>query len=202
MSNIGAAGAGAAEDNSGKFKEIDGRVRIAELVLRFGICATAIVAFVLIMTDTQVREFFTIQKTAKFSDMKSLIFLVVANGIVAAYSFVQGVRCIVTMLRGNMLLSKPLAWAIFSCDQVIAYLTVAAVAAALQSSIIGQFGEPKLQWMELCSLYGKFCKQAGEGLVSAVIASLGMVAISGISAFSLFRLYHGNNGSWLQYLAY
>lgn len=43
----------------------------------------------------------------------------VANGIAAAYSLVQGVRCTVAMLKGSVLFNKPLAWAIFSGDQVI-----------------------------------------------------------------------------------
>lgn len=42
----------------------------------------------------------------------------VANGIVAAYSLVQVMRCVVSMVRGNVLFSKPIAWIIFSGDQV------------------------------------------------------------------------------------
>lgn len=42
----------------------------------------------------------------------------VVNGIAAAYSLVQAVRCVVGMMKGNVLFSKPLAWAIFSGDQV------------------------------------------------------------------------------------
>jgi len=44
---------------------------------------------------------------------------VVANGIAAAYSLVQGVRCVVGMVKGSVLFSKPLAWVIFSGDQVL-----------------------------------------------------------------------------------
>lgn len=45
-------------------------------------------------------------------------FLVIVNGIAAAYSLAQVLRCVVNMVRGNALFSKPLAWAIFSVDQV------------------------------------------------------------------------------------
>ena len=45
-------------------------------------------------------------------------FLVIANGIAAGYSLIQGLRCVVSMVRGSVLFSKGLAWAIFSCDQV------------------------------------------------------------------------------------
>ncbi|KAK6149648.1 hypothetical protein DH2020_017173 [Rehmannia glutinosa] len=177
-----------------KLKVIDRRVRVAELVLRCLICGLAIVSAVLIVTDTQVREIFTIRKRAKFTDMKALVFLVIANGIAAAYSLVQVLRCVVSMIKGTVLFNKPLAWAIFSGDQVMAYLTLSAVAAAVQSGIIAQFGQTELQWMKTCKLYAKFCNQVGEGVASSLLACLSMVLLSAISAYGLFRLYGDNKG--------
>ncbi|KAF7803853.1 CASP-like protein 2B1 [Senna tora] len=160
---------------------LERRVKIAELVLRCVILGLGILAAVLVGTDTQVREIFTIQKKAKFTDMKVLVFLVVANGLAAGYSLIQVLRCVVSMIRGTVLFSKPLAWLIFSGDQVMAYVTVAAVGAAAQSA------------MKVCSMYGRFCNQVGEGIASAFVVSLSMVALSCISAFTLFRLYGGGN---------
>lgn len=54
-------------------KVVDKRVRLAELVLRCVICGLAIVGAVLIGTDSQVREIFSIRKKAKFTDMKALV---------------------------------------------------------------------------------------------------------------------------------
>lgn len=51
-----------------------------------------------------------------------------ANGITAAYSLVQGVRCVVGMVRGSVLFSKPLALAIFSGDQVLVFPIIEAIA--------------------------------------------------------------------------
>lgn len=175
-------------------KVIDRRVRLAELVLRCVICCLGVLAAVLVGTDTQVKEIFSIQKKARFTDMKALVFLVAANGIAAAYSLVQGVRCVVGMVKGSVLFSKPLAWAIFSGDQMMAYLTVSAVAAAAQSSVFAKLGQPDLQWMKVCTMYGKFCNQVGEGIASALLVSVSMVVLSCISSFSLFRLYGGNKG--------
>ncbi|KAF8414240.1 hypothetical protein HHK36_002240 [Tetracentron sinense] len=170
---------------------VDRRVRVVEVVLRGVICGLGVVAAVLVGFDTQVKEIFSIQKKAKFTDMKALVFLVIANGIAAAYSLVQGLRCVVSMVRGSVLFKKPLAWAIFSCDQVMAYMMLAAVAAATQSALIAELGQQELQWMKICNMYGKFCSQVGEGIASAVVVSLSMVALSCISAFNLFRLYGG-----------
>ncbi|PON34013.1 Casparian strip membrane protein [Parasponia andersonii] len=171
---------------------IDRRVRVAELVLRCLICALGLVACVLVGTDTQVKEIFSVQKKAKFTDMKALVFVVIVNGVASGYSLVQALRCIVSMVRGNVLFSKPLAWVIFSGDQVMAYVTVAAVGAAAQSAMFAKLGQPELQWMKICNMYEKFCNQVGEGIASALLVSLSTVVISGISAFNLFRLYGGN----------
>ncbi|KAF8410844.1 hypothetical protein HHK36_003381 [Tetracentron sinense] len=175
-------------------KVVDRRLRVAELVLRCVIFGLGVLAAVLVVSDTQVKVIFSIQKKAKFTDMKALVFLVIANGIAAAYSLVQGLRCVVSMVRGSVLFNRPLAWAIFSGDQVMAYLTLAAVAAAAQSAVFSELGQPELQWMKICNMYGKFCTQVGEGIASAVVVSLSMVTISCISAFNLFRLYGGNKG--------
>ncbi|GAB2298979.1 hypothetical protein Dimus_033055 [Dionaea muscipula] len=171
---------------------VDRRLRVAELVLRILICVLGVLAAALLGSDSQVRVFFSIQKKAKFTDMKSLVFLVVANGIAAIYSLIQVLRCVLSMIRGTVLFSKPLAWVIFFGDQAVAYLTLAAMAAALQSSVYGKQGQKELQWIKLCNMYEKFCNQAGEGMASAVVVSLSMAIISSFSAYSLFRLYGRN----------
>ncbi|XP_071700916.1 CASP-like protein 2B1 [Rutidosis leptorrhynchoides] len=179
-----------------KVKEVvDRRVKVAELILRSLICGLSLVAALLVATDTQVQEIFTIQKKAKFTDMKAFVFLVVANGIAAAYSLVQVLRCVVSMVRGNFLFNKPLTWLIFSGDQLIAYIVVAAIGAAAQSAVFSKVGEPELQWMKVCDMYEKFCNQVGKGIATSLIACASMVIVSSISAFSLFRLYGGNKGS-------
>ncbi|XP_044495918.1 CASP-like protein 2B1 [Mangifera indica] len=181
-------------------KVVDRRIRLVELILRCVICGLGVLAAVLVGTDSQVKEILSIRKTARFTDMKALVFLVIANGIAATYSLLQGVRCVLGMVKGSLLFNKPLAWAIFSGDQLMAYLTVAAVAAAAQSAAFAKMGQPELQWMKLCDMYGKFCNQVGEGIASAVLVSLSMVVLSCMSAFSLFRLYGGsksrNGGRW------
>ncbi|KAF5763338.1 putative casparian strip membrane protein [Helianthus annuus] len=173
-------------------KAIDRKVRLAELILRTAVCGLALVAALLVATDTQVKEIFTIRKKAKFTDMKSLVMLVVVNGVAAAYSLVQTFRCVVGMVRGSVLFNKPLAWLIFSADQVMAYMIVAAIGAAAQSAAFAKLGEPQVEWMKVCDMYGKFCTQVGEGIASSVLACASMIIVSAISAFSLFRLYAGN----------
>ncbi|KAL3614935.1 hypothetical protein CASFOL_040596 [Castilleja foliolosa] len=79
--------------------------------------------------------------------------------------------CVMSMIRGSVLLNKPLAWAIFSGDQVMAYLTIAAVGAAAQSDVFAKFGQTQLEWMQICSMYGKFCNQVAHDVDPPLITS-------------------------------
>ncbi|CAN6307668.1 unnamed protein product [Urochloa humidicola] len=170
------------------------RVRAAELFLRCAACGLAVVAAALLGADRQTRTFFSIQREARFTDMQSLVFLVIANGMAACYSLLQGARCMVSILTGGVLISRPMAWAIFSCDQVMAYFTISAVAVAMEAAMIGKYGNTQFQWMKTCHLYKRFCAQAGGAVACAVAASLNMVGISLVSAFNLFRLYGSGKG--------
>lgn len=48
----------------------------------------------------------------------------IANGIAAGYSLIQAIRCVVSAVKGSVLFSKPLAWVIFSFDQVHIYIYI------------------------------------------------------------------------------
>ncbi|KAH0870717.1 hypothetical protein Bca4012_079766 [Brassica carinata] len=190
-SGVGSSPGNVAVSHGGKMKLIDRKLKLTEVLLRCSATALALLALILIVTDTQVKKIFTIEKRAKYTDMKALVFLVVANGITAAYSLLQSVRCVVGSMKGSVLLNKSLAWAIFLSDQAMAYMSVAAIAASAESGLIGIRGEEKLQWMKVCNMFGKFCNRAAGGTASALLASIAMVFVSSISAFSLFRLYGG-----------
>ncbi|KAL5210391.1 hypothetical protein ABZP36_006014 [Zizania latifolia] len=174
---------------------LERRVRAAEVLLRCAACGLAVLAAALLGADRQTRVFFSIQKVARYTDMQSLVLLVIANGVAACYSLIQCARCLVSIVRGGVLpLSRPLAWAIFSCDQVMAYIVISAVAAAMEAALIGKYGQPEFQWMKTCHLYKRFCAQAGGGVACAIAASVNMVGVALLSAFNLFRLYGSGKG--------
>lgn len=64
--------------HGGKMKLIDRRLRLTELLLRCSVTALAFLGLILIVTDTQVKQIFTIEKRAKYTNMKSLV-LVIAH---------------------------------------------------------------------------------------------------------------------------
>ncbi|TKW29014.1 hypothetical protein SEVIR_3G367400v4 [Setaria viridis] len=172
------------------------KVKVAEVSLRAVLCLLSALAAALVATDSQTRTFFSFQKRATFRDMKAMVLLVAVAAAAAGYSLLQVARCCVTAAQraggGGTLTSRALAWCVFSCDQALAYAVLAAVAAALQASVIAKRGQPELQWMGICSMYGAFCRQAGGGIASAVAAAVAAVLLAFLSAFNLFRLYGHN----------
>ncbi|PNT62645.1 CASP-like protein 2B1 [Brachypodium distachyon] len=172
------------------------KAKLWELALRCLICLLGTLAAALVATDSQTRTFFSLEKKARYTDMKALVLLVAANGAAAAYSLLQAFRCAVSIARGGSgsSSSKVVAWSVFSGDQLLAYATLAATAAAAQASAIGKKGQPELQWMGICDLYGAFCRQVGGGIACAVGAGVAAVVLAPVSAFNLFRLYGGGGG--------
>lgn len=57
-------------------RAVDRKVRLAELILRSVTCVLALASVLLITTDSQVQDIFTIKKKAKFTDMKSLVYVI------------------------------------------------------------------------------------------------------------------------------
>ena len=53
--------------------ELEKRIKIIELTLRCVILCLGILASVLVITDSQVKQVLSIEKKAKFTDMKSLV---------------------------------------------------------------------------------------------------------------------------------
>ncbi|KAK3139892.1 hypothetical protein QOZ80_5AG0392250 [Eleusine coracana subsp. coracana] len=173
---------------------VERKVRVAEVALRCILCGLGTLAAALVATDKQTRTFFTMQKTAAFTDVRALVLLVAANAVAAGYSLLQAARCLFFFFGSDGLRSRALAWCVFSGDQALAYVALGAAAAALQASVVSKRGLPAFQWMEVCGLYGAFCRKAGGGIACAVAGVLAAVALAFISAFNLFRLY-GNKKS-------
>lgn len=76
-------------------------------------------------------------------------------------------------------------------------MSLAAAAAAAESAYLSKRGQKEFQWIQVCDLFGKFCTQVGEGLVTAFLVSLCLITVSGLSAYHLFRLY-GSKGKSVQ----
>ncbi|GLJ27010.1 hypothetical protein SUGI_0529300 [Cryptomeria japonica] len=169
--------------------KLENIMRISEVLLRFIVMIMALVCAVTVGVASENELVIGLRMTADFRLMKSLPCLVIIEGILSGYSLLQGVRCVWVRYKGSILLSKLLAWMIFSCDQVMAYASLAAAASAAESAYLAKNGVSELQWIKVCGFFGRFCLQTGAGIVIGLIAAVCMGALSVMSAYHLFRLY-------------
>ncbi|KAH9305026.1 hypothetical protein KI387_009430, partial [Taxus chinensis] len=170
-------------------------LRRSEVLLRFGVVIMSFISALTVGIASQTERVVGLEKTAKFIFIKALIFLVTTEGILAGYSLLQGFRCVSGMYKGSILTSKPLAWVIFSCDQMMTYISLAAAASAAESAYIAERGITELNWIKVCVYFKRFCFQTGGGVVMGFLAGVSMVVLSGMSAYNLFRLYGSNSRS-------
>lgn len=57
----------------GSLKAMDRKVKVAEVALRCLILVLGVLVASLVATDTQVKKIFSIEKKAKFTEMKALV---------------------------------------------------------------------------------------------------------------------------------
>lgn len=57
----------------GSLKSMDRKVKVAEVALRCLILVLGVLVASLVATDTQVKKIFSIEKKAKFTEMKALV---------------------------------------------------------------------------------------------------------------------------------
>ncbi|KAF7147419.1 hypothetical protein RHSIM_Rhsim03G0263900 [Rhododendron simsii] len=82
-----------------------------------------------------------------------------------------------------------MAWFCFFLDQATVYVVFAVNSAAMEASFLAVTGSSIFQWMKVCNRFTKFCVQIGGAFLSGIVASVLLIALSFLSAFSLFRLY-------------
>ncbi|KAI3800257.1 hypothetical protein L1987_28344 [Smallanthus sonchifolius] len=145
---------------------------VVELILRTLICGLGPVAALLVATDTQLKQIFAIQKKSQIH--RHEIPCVLGGSQCDSCSLFTGTD---SEMRGE------------TESKVMAYMMVAAVGAAAQSAAFAKIEEAEVEWMKICDMYGKFCNRVGEGITCSVFVCAGMLIVSAISAFNLFRLY-------------
>uniref|UniRef100_J3NDS2 CASP-like protein n=1 Tax=Oryza brachyantha TaxID=4533 RepID=J3NDS2_ORYBR len=62
---------------------LERRVKVADVALRCVVCGLAALAAALVGTASQTRTFFSLEKKARFTDMRALVFLVGAHAAAA-----------------------------------------------------------------------------------------------------------------------
>ncbi|KAG6522793.1 CASP-like protein 2C2 [Zingiber officinale] len=159
----------------------------------------AAMAALLLGLDSETETVIFISKKATVKDLTALWVMTIAASVTSGYHLLQLCRCVASAALGRQS-SGPqnklaALWLQFLLDQGVAYAIFVATMAGLQGSLVALLGVHKLQWVKLCNIYGRFCKQIGGGILCGAAAALAMAVVAAISAHRLFRLRYASSTS-------
>ncbi|XP_010542892.1 PREDICTED: CASP-like protein 1C1 [Tarenaya hassleriana] len=134
--------------------------RIGSVVLRLAALCASLGAVVTMVTSHQRASFFAVSLEAKYTDMPSFKYFVIANAVVSVYSFM------VLFLPKESLLWK---FAVVM-DLVSSMLLTSSLSAALAVAEVGKRGNANAGWLPICGQVAKFCGQITGALVAGFVA--------------------------------
>ncbi|GJN27938.1 hypothetical protein PR202_gb16006 [Eleusine coracana subsp. coracana] len=166
------------------------RVRPVETLLRAAPLGLCVAAMAIMLRDKQSNDFGTVA----YSDLGGFKYLVIANGLCAAYSLCSAFY---TAVPRPTTLSR--SWIVFLLDQVFTYLILAAGAASAELLYLAYNGDKEVTWSEACGVFGSFCHQARTSVVITFASVVCFVLLSLLSSYRLFSSYEapvplGNKG--------
>ncbi|XP_011071479.1 CASP-like protein 1 [Sesamum indicum] len=164
---------------------------VAEVVLRFLLFASAVVAVVVTVTSNQTKQVplqfppFQASLPAKFNHSPAFIYFVAALSVAGLYS-------IITTLLSFYALLKP-----GCCPQVLSHFVIfdvlllgvvaSATGAAGAVAYIGLRGNSHLGWKKACNVYDEFCKHVGSSIFVSLFASIVLTLLVLLSIYSLSK---------------
>ncbi|KAJ4766457.1 CASP-like protein [Rhynchospora pubera] len=168
-----------------------------DFLLRLLLLASAVSALVVLVTSKQTKLFATgltgpfafVERDAKFNYSPAFIYLLVALAVTCLYS-------IITILSSCALMSKPapaakILFTLILTDTLMVGILSSATGTAGAIAYVGLKGNSHTNWNKICNNYGKFCRHIGSSTGVSLFASIILVVLVLVSAYSLSkRSYH------------
>ncbi|XP_078148559.1 CASP-like protein 1D1 isoform X3 [Carex rostrata] len=168
-----------------------------DFLLRLLLLASAVSALVVLVTGKQTKRIATgqqapfafVERDAKFNYSPAFIYLLVALAVTCLYS-------IITMLSSCVFMSKPAPatktlFCLLLLDMLMVGIMASATGTAGGIAYLGLKGNSHTNWNKICNKYDKFCRHIGSSTAVSLFASIILVALVLLSAYSLSkRSYH------------
>ncbi|KAK4405651.1 CASP-like protein 1D1 [Sesamum angolense] len=163
----------------------------ADVVLRFLLFASGVVAVVVMVTSKQTELIpipippFLIPRPAKFNQSPAFIYFVAALSVAGLYGAI-------TTLISLFALCKPASYprllshfVIF--DVLLFGIVAAATGTAGGVGYIGLKGNSHVQWRKICDIYGEFCRHIGASIAVSLFGSVVLALLVLLSIYSLSK---------------
>ncbi|XP_057476982.1 CASP-like protein 1 [Actinidia eriantha] len=164
---------------------------VADLVLRVLLFALAVAAVVVMVTSEQTKLIplpfppFGSTRPAKFTHSPAFIYFVAALSVAGLYSILTTAVSFLALLKPGCS-TKLLAHVVIS-DVLILGIVASATGAAGGVAYIGLEGNSHVGWMKICNVYDKFCRHLGAAIIVSLFASVVLVLLVVLSAYSLSK---------------
>ncbi|XP_057534994.1 casparian strip membrane protein 2-like [Amaranthus tricolor] len=178
---IGKGGAHIASDGGAGVKR---GVGIIDFVVRLLAVAAALAATIAMGTTDQTLPFFTqfFQFRARYYDLPSFTYFVIANAIVAAYLVLSMPFSIVTIVRP---LAKAPRLILIIFDTIALTLTVSAASAAAAIVYLAHQGNTNTNWIAICQQFDNFCQRSSGAVVASFITAVLFILLVILSTVAL-----------------
>ncbi|GFP93408.1 CASP-like protein 1d1 [Phtheirospermum japonicum] len=154
---------------------------LAEVLLRFLLFASALVAVVVIVTSKQ-----TINSVpAKFNHSPAFIYFVAALSVAGLYSIITTILSFYALLKPGCYPKVLSHFVIF--DVLLLGIVAAATGTAGAVAYIGLKGNSHVGWKKICNIYDDFCKHVGASVFVSLFASIVLAFLVLLSVYALSK---------------
>ncbi|XP_021760933.1 casparian strip membrane protein 1-like [Chenopodium quinoa] len=159
-------------------------VSVIDFVVRLLALTAALAATIIMGTTDQTLPFFTqfFQFRARYYDLPTFTYFVVANAIVAAYLVLSMPFSIVTIVR-PLVKAPRLILVIF--DTIALTLTISAAAAAAAIVSLAHKGNTNTNWIAICQQFDNFCQRSSGAVVASFVTAVIFVLLVILSTVAL-----------------
>ncbi|KAI3459303.1 hypothetical protein Pfo_015966 [Paulownia fortunei] len=164
---------------------------LAEVVLRFLLFASALVAVVVIVTSKQTQKVpiqvppFQASVSAKFNHSPAFIYFVAALSVAGLYSIITTLLSFYALLKPGCCPKLLSHFVIF--DVLLLGVVAAATGSAGAVAYIGLKGNSHVGWRKICNVYDEYCKHIGASVAVSLFASIVLAFLILLSVYSLSK---------------
>ncbi|KAK6122950.1 hypothetical protein DH2020_043310 [Rehmannia glutinosa] len=155
---------------------------LAEVVLRFLLFASALVAVVVMVTSKQTKNPLP---AAKFNHSPAFIYFVAALSVAGLYSIITTLLSFYALLKPGCCPKVLSHFVIF--DVLLLGIVAAATGTAGAVAYIGLKGNSHVGWRKICNVYDDFCKHVGASVFVSLFASIVLAFLVLLSVYALSK---------------
>ncbi|KAL0376527.1 UNVERIFIED_CONTAM: CASP-like protein 1D1 [Sesamum calycinum] len=163
----------------------------ADVVLRFLLFASGVVAVVVMVTSKQTELIpipippFLIPRPAKFNQSPAFIYFVAALSVAGLYGAITTLISLFALCKPA---SHPRLLSHFVIFDVLLFgIVAAATGTAGGVGYIGLKGNSHVQWRKICDIYGEFCRHIGASIAVSLFGSVVLALLVLLSIYSLSK---------------